>query len=64
MIKQEPGFNVIKAVAADRIYLVDEKIVSRPTMRLLEGIYTIGRYLYPDVFDDRALNILNLVAND
>ena len=58
MIKEEPGFSAIKAVAADRIYLVDEKIVSRPTMRLLEGIYTIGRYLYPDVFDDRALKIL------
>ncbi len=58
MIKQEPGFNIIKAVALDQIYIVDEKIVSRPTMRLLEGIYTIGKYLYPDDFDDRALKIL------
>ncbi len=59
LIKQEPGFNIIKAVATDQIYIVDEKIVSRPTMRLLEGIYTIGKYLYPDDFDDRALKILN-----
>ena len=58
MIKQEPGFNAIKAIATDQIFLVDEKIVSRPTMRLLEGIYTIGKYLYPDDFDDRALEIL------
>jgi len=58
MIKQEPGFNAIKAVAMDQIYLVDEKIVSRPTMRLLEGVYTIGKYLYPEDFDDRALEIL------
>ena len=58
MIKQEPGFKIIKAVASDQIYLVDEKIVSRPTMRLLEGIYTIGKYLYPEIFDTRASNIL------
>jgi len=58
LIKQEPGFNIIKAVAMDQIYIIDEKIVSRPTMRLLEGIYTIGKYLYPEKFDDRALKIL------
>lgn len=59
IIKQEPGFNIIKAVALDQIYIVDEKIVSRPTMRLLEGIYTIGRYLYPEIFDAGASKILN-----
>jgi iron complex transport system substrate-binding protein len=59
LIKQEPGFRTIKAVAMDQVYIVDEKIVSRPTMRLLEGIYAIGKYLYPRIFDDRALKILN-----
>jgi iron complex transport system substrate-binding protein len=59
LIQQEPGFNIIKAVAMDQIYIVDEKLVSRPTMRLLEGIYTIGKCLYPGIFDDRALDILN-----
>ena len=59
LIKQEPGFNIIKAVAMDQIYIIDEKIVSRPTLRLLEGIYTIGKYLYPDDFDNRAFKILN-----
>lgn len=58
IIKQEPGFNIIKAVAMDQIYIVDEKIVSRPTIRLLEGIYKIGKYLYPEIFDDRASKIL------
>ena len=58
MIKQEPGFNIIKAVATNQIYIVDEKIVSRPTMRLLEGIYLIGKYLYPEDFDGKALGIL------
>jgi len=59
IIKQEPGFNIIKAVALNQIYIVDEKIVSRPTMRLLEGIYTIGQYLYPEIFDAGASKILN-----
>ena len=58
IIKKEPGFNIIKAVALDQIYIIDEKIVSRPTMRLLEGVYKIGKYLYPEVFDYEALKIM------
>jgi len=57
LIKNEPGFNLIKAVAQGHIYIVDEKIVARPTMRLLEGIYRIGTYLYPEHFGDKALLI-------
>jgi iron complex transport system substrate-binding protein len=52
MIQNEPGFSVIKAVKEEKIYLVDEKIVSRPTMRLLSGIVQIGEILYPDIFTD------------
>lgn len=45
-IEQEPGFMAIQAVRNKKIFLVDEKIVSRPTMRLLEGITTIYNLLY------------------
>ncbi|MBW2349127.1 MAG: hypothetical protein JRF59_15015 [Deltaproteobacteria bacterium] len=41
----------IKAVREGEIYIVDEDIVSRPTMRLLDGIWEIGRILYPARFD-------------
>ena len=41
MIKSEPGFNAIKAVYNNQIYILDEQIVSRPTLRLLEGIQNI-----------------------
>jgi iron complex transport system substrate-binding protein len=58
MIRNEPGFSVIKAVQTDQIYLIDEMIVSRPSFRLLQGIHTIGRILYPDVFDEKADVIL------
>ena len=37
-IAAEPGFSAIKAVRENQIYLIDEKLVSRPTMRLLLGI--------------------------
>jgi iron complex transport system substrate-binding protein len=48
LIQNEPGFSAIKAVQARQIYLIDEVLVSRPTVRLLEGIRTILKILYPD----------------
>ncbi len=54
-IRDEPGFSVIKAVKEGNIRLVDEKLVSRPTMRLLEGITEIGGILYPHVFTEAAV---------
>ena len=56
LIKNEPGFSAIKAVRNNEIYLVDEMIVSRPTLRLLDGIQEIGRRLYPEVFTQNAIN--------
>ena len=50
MIEAEAGFSILKAVRNNQIYLVDEVIVSRPTMRLLDGINTIAAILYPEVF--------------
>jgi iron complex transport system substrate-binding protein len=58
MIKSESGFNAIKAVYDDQIFIIDEQIVSRPTLRLLEGIYEIGKILYPDVFDTNRAKLL------
>ncbi|MCW5211387.1 ABC transporter substrate-binding protein [Desulfobulbus sp. TB] len=46
MIRNEPGFQVIKAVQDNQIFLVDEKLVSRPTLGLLEGIGRIFEILY------------------
>lgn len=49
IIEQEPGYNAIRAVREGKIYLVPEELVSRPTMRILEGISTIARILYPGI---------------
>jgi iron complex transport system substrate-binding protein len=51
-IAEESGFQAIKAVREGQIHIIDEKIVSRPTLRLLDGIQEIGRYLYPERFID------------
>ncbi len=50
-ILNEPGFHIIKAIKEDQIYLIDESIVSRPVPRLYEGIMTIGKQLYPEIFN-------------
>ena len=55
LITDEPGFKTIKAVARGEVYFIDEQIVSRPTMRLLEGIYNIGKILYPMDFSNKKL---------
>jgi iron complex transport system substrate-binding protein len=58
MIKKEPGFKAIRAVSNNQIFIIDEQIVSRPTLRLLEGIHEIGEILYPDVFNTETRRIL------
>jgi cobalamin transport system substrate-binding protein len=50
MIREEPGFDVIKAVKEGQVFIINEMIVSRPTLRLVEGIQEIGGFLYPDLF--------------
>jgi iron complex transport system substrate-binding protein len=47
-IINETGFSIIKAVKTGRVHLVPEQIVSRPTLRLLQGIELIHGLLYPD----------------
>jgi len=45
-IVNEPGFGAIKAVRENRVYLIDEDLVSRPTIRLLEGIRQIQQLIH------------------
>jgi iron complex transport system substrate-binding protein len=49
MITKEPGFQVIKAIQNNQVFLVDEKLVSRPTLGLIEGISTVFELLYPKI---------------
>ena len=58
VIKKEPGFMAIKAVKNDQIFIIDERIVSRPTVRLLEGTFEIGTKLYPDIFTENVRGLI------
>jgi len=46
-IVNEPGFAAIKAVQKGRVYLIEEELVSRPTLRILDGIEQLNRIFYP-----------------
>lgn len=46
-IIQEPGFGAIKAIRENNVFLIEEALVSRPTMRILEGIEQLYAILYP-----------------
>jgi iron complex transport system substrate-binding protein len=41
-----PGYRVIKAIQNNRVLYIDEKLVSSPTFRYLEGVREIALFLY------------------
>ena len=47
-IINEPGFGAIKAVRNGQVYLIDEALVSRPTLRILDGIEELNALFYPE----------------
>jgi iron complex transport system substrate-binding protein len=51
-ILAEPGYGAIKAVREQEVHLIDERIVSRPTLRILEGVRTVAAILYPELFPE------------
>ena len=50
-ISGRPGYENLTAVAEERVYLLDDNLVSRPGPRVVEGIRQIAEALHPDVFD-------------
>ncbi len=45
-IINEPGFGAIKAIRSGKVYLIDEALVSRPTLRILDGIEELNALFY------------------
>ncbi len=45
-----PGFDGLSAVAADRVYVLDDNLVSRPGPRIVEGLRLIAEALHPNAF--------------
>lgn len=64
LIRQEPGFQAIKAVRNDKIFIVDEFLVSRPTFRLLLGMAHIGHILYPDIYTKEVVKDVQALVHE
>jgi iron complex transport system substrate-binding protein len=45
-ILNEPGFAAIKAVREGQVFLIEEALVSRPTLRILDGIEQLNALFY------------------
>jgi iron complex transport system substrate-binding protein len=49
-VKSRPGWAGVSAVRDGRVFAVDPAIVGRPGPRLVDGLETLARLLYPSVF--------------
>lgn len=49
-IKRRPGWNVVSAVKNDRIYEVEDNLISRPGPRVVDALEQLARQIYPDQF--------------
>jgi iron complex transport system substrate-binding protein len=49
-VKRRPGWNVVSAVKNDRIYAVEDNLISRPGPRVVDALEQVARHLYPDLF--------------
>jgi iron complex transport system substrate-binding protein len=49
-VKARPGWNTINAVKNDRIYVLDETLLTQPGLRVAEQVQAIAACLYPDLF--------------
>lgn len=47
MLLDDPAVQQLKAARANKVFTIDEGLVSRPTMNLLVGITTLRKLLYP-----------------
>jgi iron complex transport system substrate-binding protein len=51
-LKARPGFSAIKALSEGKVLFLNEKLISSPTFRYLEGVESLARFLYPDIFTE------------
>ncbi|MDO8848975.1 MAG: ABC transporter substrate-binding protein [Coriobacteriia bacterium] len=49
-ITGRPGYENLAAVMNDRVYLLDDNLVSRPGPRVVEGVRLLAEALHPDAF--------------
>ncbi|MDR2796143.1 MAG: ABC transporter substrate-binding protein [Spirochaetaceae bacterium] len=50
-IRKRAGFSAIKAIRGGNVLFIEERIISSPVFRYLQGVKTIANFLYPDEFE-------------
>ncbi|MDI3535190.1 MAG: cobalamin transport system substrate-binding protein [Thermosediminibacterales bacterium] len=50
-VKQRPGWSNISAVKNNRVYLIEDDLITVPGPRVVDGLEAIAKALYPDRFD-------------
>jgi iron complex transport system substrate-binding protein len=49
-ISKRSGWQNLTAIKLNRIYLVDDNLVSRPGPRIVEGLKSIAQAIHPELF--------------
>lgn len=49
-VKSRPGYSEITAVKNNQVYLLEPNIVSRPSVRIVEGLELVARAIHPEAF--------------
>jgi len=55
-ISIRPGFDVISAIKHDKVFEINQKIISSPTFRFVKGVKALQRAFYPEIFDAVQVN--------
>jgi len=48
-VKARPGWDAINAVRKDRLYTIDEDIISRPGPRIVDALEALARIIHPEL---------------
>ena len=51
-IMRRNGYQALKAVQNNKVYVIDDNLISRPGPRVIEGLEQIAKMLHPEAFND------------
>lgn len=50
-IEERPGYDQLRAVQNDRVYVIDANSVNRPGPRLVDGLEIVAKHIHPELFN-------------
>lgn len=53
-VKARPGWNTIDAIKNDRLYVIDQDIMSEPGIRIADQVQAVAASLYPQLFNSNS----------